>query len=140
MPHDLIFLINCFTSFFMTGLIWYVQLVHYPSFRFVNHMQFSQFHAFHSMRTGYIVMPVMTTELITSGTLWYAGGWFSLNTIGFYLVVAIWAATFLLSVPLHALLKENRSEAAIERLISTNWIRTVLWTLKSALAVLVLLR
>lgn len=124
----------------MTGLIWYIQLVHYPAFRFVEGMQFSKFHNFHSIRTGYIVMPVMILELISSAALWFSEDWFSLNAIGFYLVAAIWASTFFLSVPIHSLLKQVRDKGAIERLIKTNWIRTILWTFKSALSMFVLLR
>ncbi len=36
MSQELIFFVNTFSSFFMTGLIWMVQLVHYPSFHFVS--------------------------------------------------------------------------------------------------------
>ena len=138
MSPDLIFLINSFASFFMTGLIWYVQLVHYPSFRFVREADFHDFHNFHSLRTGYIVMPVMVTELASSGALWYSDSWSSLNAWGFYIVILIWAATFFLSVPMHSILNSAKDDDAINRLVTTNWLRTILWTIKSVLAIILL--
>ncbi len=139
MPHDLIFLINIVCSVFMTGLIWYVQTVHYPSFRFIEETRFQEFHNLHSSKTGFIVMPVMICELVTSGILSWFNGWVSLHTMGFYLVLAIWLSTFLLSVPAHAKLNNSKNAEVIDRLVSTNWIRTILWSLKSGLGLFMLL-
>jgi hypothetical protein len=42
-------------------------------------------------------------------------------------------STFLVSVPLHNLLQKERNSKIIERLILTNWPRTILWTLRLGL-------
>ncbi len=136
---DTIFLINTFCTFFMTGLIWFVQLVHYPSFRFLNEENFAKFHKHHSVRTGIIVMPVMSIELATSGVLVWTEGWLTLNAFGFYLVVLIWLSTFLLSVPKHNALKHGKVDSLIDGLVNTNWFRTILWSIKSGLSLWVLL-
>lgn len=44
------FLINGATSIFLCGLIWVIQLVHYPSFHFVEDSRFIDFQAFHTQR------------------------------------------------------------------------------------------
>ncbi len=139
MSLETIFLINTFCTFFMTGLIWYVQLVHYPSFRFLNEENFAKFHKHHSVRTGIIVMPVMSIELSTSGVLAWMEGWTTLNAFGFYLVILIWLSTFFLSVPKHNALKHGKVDSLIDGLVKTNWFRTVLWSIKSGLSLWVLM-
>ncbi len=122
----------------MMGLIWTIQLVHYPSFRFIDKENFLAFHRFHNQRISFIVVPVMITEIITSGLLWWNDGYLSLNGIGFYLVILIWVATGLLSVPNHAKLTKGKDDAVINALINTNWVRTVLWTVKALLGIYLL--
>lgn len=136
MSDELIFLVNTFCTFFLTGLIWVIQLVHYPSFRFVKEPDFAAFHRHHSFSIGVIVMPLMITELITSFLLFLSDSWFGYQAIGFYLVVLIWISTAALSVPAHASLGSGRNPEAIEKLISTNWFRTLFWTIKSAIGLL----
>lgn len=139
MSLETIFLINTFCTFFMTGLIWYVQLVHYPSFRFLNEENFTKFHKHHSVKTGVIVMPVMSIELATSGALAWIDGWTTLNALGFHLVILIWMSTAFLSVPKHNALKHGKVDSLIDGLINTNWFRTVLWSIKSGVSFWILL-
>ncbi len=82
---------------------------------------------------------MMITEFTTSALLWWNDGAFSLNGLGFYLVLLIWISTFLLSVPNHAKLAKGKDDTHINRLINTNWIRTVLWTVKAGLSLYILL-
>ena len=117
----------------MTGLIWIVQLVHYPSFHFVGTDNFEAFQQHHVRSIDKIVIPVMVTEITSSFGLTWIDGWFSLNAIGFYVVISIWAATGLFSVPAHSKLEESKDDDAIDKLVSTNWIRTLLWTVKSGI-------
>ncbi|MBO6523446.1 MAG: hypothetical protein JJ971_06465 [Balneolaceae bacterium] len=137
MDLNLIFLINLSASLFLTGLIWTIQLVHYPAFHFVDEADFLNFHPFHNRRISFIVIPVMITELITSGFLWWNDELFSLNAIGFYLVCLIWTSTFLLSVPNHAKLAKGKDDIVITSLVNTNWVRTILWTVKAGLSVFI---
>lgn len=134
-----IFLINLCASLFLCGLIWVIQLVHYPSFHFVDESNFLEFHQFHNARISMIVVPFMIAELITSGILWWQSPWTSLQSIGFYIVIFIWLSTFLISVPLHGKLGNGKSDKDITSLVNTNWIRTILWTVKVLLSVLILI-
>lgn len=120
------------SSVYMLGVIWIIQLIHYPSFANVSPDQFLQFHAQHTMAMGYLVGPVMVIELV-------AGSWLLLNKIDFFsvtqflMVVALWILTFFISVPLHNKLAVGFDLATIKALIHTNWPRTILWTLKALL-------
>jgi hypothetical protein len=138
MSYELIFLINTFSSFFLTGLIWLVQLVHYPSFRFVGNGNFADFQMHHVHSIAKIVIPVMVAEITSSFGLAWIDGWLSLNAVGFYGVILIWAATGLFSVPAHSTLEAGKNKEAINKLVSTNWIRTILWTTKSGITMYLL--
>lgn len=127
---------HLFSCFFMTGLIWVIQIVHYPTFHFVDKSQFQVFEKFHSARISLIVIPIMLLELFTGIFLLMKspGTFFILNSFG---LVLIWISTFFLSVPLHGKLLKNSdqglSKSLTENLIFTNWPRTILWTLRSVL-------
>ena len=116
----------------MTGLIWTIQLVHYPFFQFTDEKEFQTAHTFHSNRISIIVIPVMVIELIVAIAL--AVGWHSTFWgINLFLVVLIWLSTFFLSVPLHNSLGGGKNNSIIARLVATNWPRTLLWSLRSCL-------
>ena len=62
-------LAQCFATWAMTAVIWFVQLVQYPSFARVDLASFAEFHAFHSTRITWIVAPLMILEALTSLTV-----------------------------------------------------------------------
>lgn len=121
----------------MTGLIWLVQLVHYPAFKFVGPQNFFAFHRFHSQRISWIVVPVMTLEVATGVLLVIKG--LDYAVINLVLLAFLWLATGVLSVPLHNKLSHSLNDNLIHRLILTNWPRTILWSLRSLGLVYVLL-
>ena len=132
---DTFLLINIFSSIFLCGLIWLVQLVHYPFFLRTDRTQFTEHIRFHGFRISFLVLPVMTAELITSILLSiYEPDFKNLHLLGLIVVLLIWASTFLLQVPQHAKLVVKFDEKAILKLVRTNWIRTVLWSFKAGLA------
>ena len=136
-----IFLINLVLSFIAVGLIWTIQLVHYPSMRFISKEQFSAYHNFHSIRISLIAMPLMLVELITSFLLLYQNFNNAIQTIfliNFVIVVLIWLSTFLVQVPLHNILSKEKNDKVISKLILSNWFRTILWTGRSILMILFL--
>jgi hypothetical protein len=125
----------------LVGLIWTIQVVHYPLFDAVSGDLFVSFHRSHSTRITVIVMPLMIVELVTAtagivlGPPARALG----NTAtwaGFAAVVVVWAATFLLSVPMHARLTAGFDGRAHRRLVATNWVRTAAWTARGVLLVI----
>lgn len=119
-------------TLFMTGLIWFVQVVHYPLFRHLGTTEAAAYAREHARRTGWVVGPVMLVELALALTLAARGGptaWLALALLG-----VIWASTAGIQVPLHRRLAVDPDPAAVERLVRTNWIRTGAWTLRSPLA------
>ena len=126
----------------MFGVIWIVQLVHYPMLVGLNQIEFNSWHEFHARRISFIVAPLMVFELGASLAAVYfqgAGDRFNANLILAALTVGVWASTFLLSVPLHdQLAKSGYNLKVLSKLVQTNWIRTVLYTCKLCLMIFVL--
>ena len=123
-------------TFFMTGVIWYVQLVHYPLFSFVVRSQYERFQADHEKRTGFIVVPVMLVELVTGiGLLFVPPD----DDAGVLLIVnagllgLIWFSTFFLQVPRHRTLATGFNVKEHNLLVKSNWVRTLGWTIRSVL-------
>jgi uncharacterized membrane protein len=116
----------------MTGLIWLIQIVHYPLMRDVATERFLSFHTAHRERITPIVMGPMLMELGTAGWLVYARpGWLqvweSWSFLG--LTTVVFLSTALLSVPTHDRLSTGFDAVVLRRLVQTNWIRTVAWSL-----------
>lgn len=121
-------------SCYMMGLIWFVQLVHYPLLGKVGRDTYAEYHRSHTFQTGFAVIPAMLIELGCAVLLVIFRP--SLLTItGISLVALIWASTFLLQVPQHAKLEKGFDQQAHRRLVHTNWIRTLLWTARAALGI-----
>ena len=130
-------LLNVASTLFMTGLIWFVQVVHYPLFNSVGLDGFARYEARHSDLTTLVVIVPMFVELITATLLvWQrpspVNGWEA--WLGLGLVGVIWLSTAFLQVPQHTLLAEGFSESAYAFLVGSNWLRTVAWTLRAGLA------
>lgn len=124
----------------MTGIIWFVQVVHYPLFAAVGPEHFAAYERWNTARTTWVVAPLMLLELGAALALLFApprGIPFSVTLTGFLLLAGIWISTALLQVPEHAILEGGYDAAAQSRLVLTNWIRTTLWTLRTLLALFV---
>lgn len=113
----------------MTGVIWLVQLVHYPSFLYIDKNRWGAFHKMHSNWISPIVGPLMVGELLTGTLLAYSEP-DTLHLTNAALIYFIFAATAWISVPLHNSLEHKHDMAVIERLIRTNWIRTGAYTIR----------
>ena len=131
-----IFVLHLFACLFMTGLIWLVQLVHYPLFAKVGESNFVNYERLHTIQIGWIVMPVMLLELGSGFWLlqWQPPGlphyllWICLGLLGL-----VWGNTMLQAVPLHGRLSEGFDLASIQKLVRINWIRTIAWTLRTGI-------
>lgn len=132
---NIIFYSYLLSSFWMTAVIWFVQLVHYPSFRYIELSNMIKFSTFHQQSISIIVMPAMLIELFTIILLLSITGFNNTYIIQLVLLLLIWGATFLLSVPCHSKLISTPDYDTVERLIKTNWVRTIIWTLKFILVV-----
>lgn len=126
------------STYALFGLIWFVQIVHYPLFLRIEAKGFGSFEAEHAQRTGYVAAPLMIAELLSSllflnAQLRPVALSFGQAKVGAALTVLTWVSTFVLQVPLHNRLHHGFDEPAIRRLVGTNWLRTTLWTVRAAL-------
>jgi hypothetical protein len=129
-------LANLFATLTMFGVIWVVQLVHYPLFANVGADGFGAYEAAHKVRITYVVFPAMLLELGTAVALvWLRPDavppW--MVWLGLALVGVVWLSTALVQVPLHTTLSAGFDGDAHARLVATNWVRTLAWTLRAGL-------
>lgn len=134
-----VFLIHAAATLYMVGLIWFVQLVHYPLFAQVGEAGFLAYQQAHMARTSWAVGPPMLAEIAGAALLCFAplpqlppwSTW-----LGLGLVLVIWASTAALQVPRHeALVTGGFDGAHHAALVASNWIRTAAWTARGALVV-----
>lgn len=126
----------------MTGLIWFVQVVHYPLFARVGAEAFGAYEQQHMRRTTWVVAPLMLVELATATAIWFAatpGLLWNLATGGLALLAIIWLSTACLQVPCHQQLSSLFTARAVTRLVATNWIRTAAWSLRGLIALALLI-
>lgn len=121
-------------SLYMAGIIWLIQLLHYPSFLQIDKSSFLDFHTQHTNMMTLLVGPVMIAELVLS--LYLSQHFEKFWLIQSVLVVILFLLTFLVSVPIHNQLAHGFDKNLIQKLISTNWPRTIIWTIKAILLVL----
>lgn len=120
----------------MAGVIWFVQIVHYPLMGAVGRPRFAAYSGSHSRLTSYVVGPPMLIEATTSVLLLVVRPPeipFSAALIGAGLVAAIWLSTALLQVPRHTALGEGFDSREHRALVATNWLRTLAWTARGLL-------
>lgn len=132
---------NAAAALVMTGLIWFVQIVHYPLLANVPADQSTRVAEEHQRRTSYVVALPMAVEGLTTlallvdrpsdiSVIW---PWF-----GAVLVAIALTSTVLLSVPLHARMARAFDATTGPRLVLTNWPRTIAWTLHGVVGVVML--
>ena len=129
------FFLNTISAFLLTGVIWTIQLIHYPSFHYIDKLSFVNFHKFHEWRISIIVIPLMIVELITSVVLYMNDTSSLIFALNLAIIVLIWCSTFFIQVPIHTILSSGKDKKMIEKLVKTNWIRTFLWTIRMLLII-----
>ena len=133
MPTDWIVAAHLFATLSMTGIIWFVQIVHYPMLARLPHVDFAELEREHCDRTGFVVAPPMLVEAFTLVWLILRGFDSPLFLFTAALLGVVWVSTFTLQVPAHRALLQGWNEAAYRRLVLTNWIRTAGWTLRAGI-------
>ena len=113
----------------MVGIIWVIQLLHYPTFHFIRESDYEEFQHFHMQRISFIVVPVMIIELLSGFMLVY---YFRSNLLIFCLIIllVIWLITFVFFTKLHQSLLGGYNKIFVDKLVQINWSRTILWSLR----------
>lgn len=138
----LVLLLHTAASWFMIGVIWFVQVVHYPLMARVGQADFATYEQHHTRLTGYIVGPAMVIELLTAVALlrwrpatisaeWPLGG--------LLLLAVIWGSTWAIQIPCHEHLTRGFDESVHRWLVRSNIVRTVCWSLRGVLGLVMVL-
>jgi hypothetical protein len=133
--------VHAAATWFMVGLIWFVQVVHYPLMGAVPGSDFSAYAAAHQRRTTWVVGPVMLMEAGSALLLVivpHGPDGMPMRWVGLTILAFIWVSTFVVQVPLHAKLGMGYDRAVWHRLVVTNWVRTIAWTARGVIALLLL--
>ncbi|HAQ67789.1 MAG TPA: hypothetical protein DCR70_08695 [Phycisphaerales bacterium] len=112
----------------LVGLIWTIQIIHYPLFGQVGREQFISYHQRHTRLITLVVGPLMLAELGTAVLLVLTGTrdpWFIASLP---LLASIWISTWMVQIPLHNTLANGFDAKAHHRLVTTNWWRTAAWS------------
>ena len=126
------------TTLPLVGLIWMIQVVAYPLFARVASADFPAYHEAHSRLITYVVAPLMLGELVFA-TLWIVEPLDAIPHpivwVGAALAAAVWVVTMFISVPQHTKLARGFDGHTHRVLVTTNWFRTALWTIRGAILV-----
>lgn len=131
-----LFLAHLGSSQYMVGLIWFVQVVHYPLFDSVGNREFPSYEQRHTALTTWVVAPPMLIEGATAVLLiWFCptsiaqwSVWTGLGLLG-----VCWLSTAFIQVPCHEVLSKVFEPVVHQRLVLTNWLRTAAWSLHGGL-------
>ncbi len=136
---EIILAAQALASAAMCGLIWFVQVVHYPLFARTDTTHSPDYPDENQRRTAPVVIPPMLVEAVTAAII-------AVNPppaigrpaalAGLAMVAALWLSTLLVQMPLHGQLKhDGHAPATVAALVNTNWLRTILWSARALLAI-----
>ena len=124
-------IIHLIATSVMVGVIWVIQLVHYPSFHFIELKQYTTFQRFHMSRISYVVIPAMLTELFTLILIVISMDQIdTLVLASAILLIFIWLMTAVFFSGVHQKLTLGYDKTIVDKLVKLNWSRTLLWTLR----------
>jgi hypothetical protein len=116
-------------DFGLVVLIWLTQAVVYPSLEHIEPSDFRQWHHRLTQIMTAFVAPLMFGQAAVIVYQIAVQAQLS-DFLSAALVVGCWTSTFTLTMPYHATLqRDGKQIEIIEKLIRSNWIRTILWSL-----------
>jgi uncharacterized membrane protein len=137
-----VLVLSAVATWAMVGLIWMVQVVHYPMLAIYSATSPATAAVDHQRRISWVVGPLMAVEGLTAlwllvdrpTTMGPASAWLAASLLGMAL-----GSTVFVQVPLHSRLAEGHDAEAARRLIATNWVRTAAWSARGTVLALVLI-
>jgi len=133
---EFLLLVHLAATLVMVGIIWFVQVVHYPLFGRVGTADFSAYSGAHSRLTGLVVDSPMLAEAGTGALLLFIrpeavpeiATW-----TGLLLLAGVWLSTAILQAPRHRNLGRGFDASTHRFLVLSNWLRIVLWSARGLL-------
>lgn len=131
-----VLVVSAAATWAMAGVIWTMQLVHYPQLGELSALRPATAAANHQRRITWVVGPLMAAEGVTAlmllfarpSTMSTASAWAAAALLGLAL-----ASTVLVQVPHHGRLSAGHDDGLVRDLIRFNWIRTAAWTMRAVL-------
>lgn len=137
----IVLLLACLSlNIYLTGITWFLQVIHFPLFESVGLNQFHDYHRkFFQKKQFLVLLPSLAATLGALILLWIKPWGTNMTfvkiNLGFMLVSLV--ATVFLVEPLHKILSSHGySDKAIRQLTRVNWIRTLAWTGSSFMIIL----
>ena len=128
-----VFVLHAAITWVLVGLIWTIQVVHYPLMAYVGPSAYADYQRRHMQRITWLVAVLMPFEVLLSAALVLFLP-HALTMIGVLLVALIWASTAMFQAPAHERLQRGFAAEVHQFLVRSNWIRTALWTARGMLA------
>lgn len=125
--------LNLVLAAFMAGVIWVMQVVHYPLFARVGDAEWRAYEDAHRRRITVVVLGPMAGQLVL-GALLIADAAGPLEVANGVLAAAVFAFTGLVFAPMHGRLSAGPDRRLVARLVAANWVRTALWTAQVVVA------
>ena len=126
MSGSAILLANLTATAFLTGLAWFLGIVHLPLMLRAGPVMFSEYVLAQRRRNTLIMAIPMTVELLATVSMWRLYSATALE-------IVILIVTFAFYMPAHIRLTRGFSETGIRRLIALNWVRIISWTGRTAI-------
>lgn len=131
-----VFFIYVASTWAMFGIIWFAQIVHYPLFSRVGKESFTDYQTANLFLTVLVVIPLQGIELGTACLLVWRppAGILPVQTWTNLVLIGItWLSTATLQVPSHFKLSRGYETRIQNRLVYSNWIRTVIWSIRGGI-------
>ncbi|MBJ7397523.1 MAG: hypothetical protein NTY54_09135 [Actinobacteria bacterium] len=138
---DSVLVANFVATCVMTGVIWFVQWVHYPLLATVPVDGAVKVAEQHQRRTGQVLAIPMAVEGFTTLGLLISrpeGVQIIWPLFGAVLLAVALGSTVFFSVPLHAKMATNPTAELGQRLVATNWPRTIAWSARAVVCTVML--
>ncbi|MDX2247790.1 MAG: hypothetical protein SF052_13480 [Bacteroidia bacterium] len=137
----IVLLLTCLSlNLYLTGITWFLQLIHFPLFESVGTNQFHDYHRkFFQKKQFLVLIPTILATLAAFILLWIQpwGTNMVFVKINLGMILAAQAATVILVEPIHKVLSSHGySDKAIRHLTRVNWIPTFAWTGSSSMIIL----
>lgn len=136
-----VLVLSTVASWAMVGLIWSMQIVHYPMLAAHSELAPATAAREHQRRITPVVGPFMAVEGVTALILlgWRPDDMSALSAwVAAALLGVALASTVLIQVPQHGRLAEGHDAATARNLVRGNWIRTGAWTLRGVVLAMAL--
>jgi hypothetical protein len=127
-------LANLVVASALTGLIWTIQLVHYPLFAHVGAADWPRYGAEHRRRITWLAAPLMLANVGLAAALVVRDA-SALAAVNAALAGGAFLVTGTVFAPLHGRLEDHAEPRLVRRLVGLNWGRTAAWTAQVAVAV-----